>query len=718
MSWRPLAEARQRRWPKLDNLRRAARAGLSVPPTYWLPARTAQVGRLESPGSLAAAELIVRSVSPLEDRAEGSGAGRFESRCVAAGDRAGFAAAALSVAAAQIAAASDDAGALMVQPLLRPERGGVAFFDGFYWERSEAPGGNRELTSGRARGRVERGGLRRGDPWSAWLERLGAVFARELGSAGTLDIEYAAEGDRYTLLQVRPVRFAVARNPLLSLANHREILGELPSPWMLAALERAGSRALGYFARVDPEIGRWGEAYAHLAAGRAWLNLSVFFRMMDRWGLPRSFVTAGIGGAGGPESAGGVRLGRLLRHAPRLVRLQLENLRTVAGIRRRLSQLDSRVASARGLGELSAATVAGLELALTTNFALSGALTGWIRLRRALGIQGRAEVVTERMQARYAALDALPPTARAAALSAWLADYGHRGPLESDLAQPRFAELAGLLAEDLGQRSAQPAGGARAQARHGQVLPADAPASGAPSGAWRWLFWLDRRRESFRDELMRLWARLRARILEEAALAVGRRELARTEDVFLLDPDDLATPESWPRRVEQRREARQRWARLSLPHSATRDALLDAERAGSAGLTWAHPASSGGGDPESLLGIGLGSAAVEGSVVLASELVELLERERQAGRALLDRSTILVAPALEPAWAVVFGRLGGVVTELGGELSHVAILLREAGLPALLDVPGATRRLREGDRVRLDPAAGRLLRLPRSPGRG
>ena len=322
------------------------------------------------------------------------------------------------------------------------------------------------------------------------------------------------------------------------------------------------------------------------------------------------------------------------------------------------------------------------------------------------------------MQSRYAALNALPPAARPAALSAWLADYGHRGPLESDLAQPRFAELAGLLAEDLGRRGAQPVRDAGAQAQSGQPLPAAAPASGAPSGAWRWLFWLDRRRESFRDELMRLWASLRARILEEAALAVSRGELARAEDVFLLDPGDLAAPGDWPRRVQQRREERQRWAQLNLPHSATRDAILEVERAGPAGSTLAHPASSGGGDPESLAGIGLGGAAVEGSVVLASELVELLERERQAGRALLDRNTILVAPALEPAWAVVFGRLGGVVTELGGELSHVAILLREAGLPALLDVPGATRRLREGDRVRLDPAAGRLLRLPHRPGQG
>jgi pyruvate,water dikinase len=56
-----------------------------------------------------------------------------------------------------------------------------------------------------------------------------------------------------------------------------------------------------------------------------------------------------------------------------------------------------------------------------------------------------------------------------------------------------------------------------------------------------------------------------------------------------------------------------------------------------------------------------------------------------------------------------------VVTELGGELSHVAILLREAGVPALLDVRGATAQLSEGERIVLDPAAG-LLRRPDRPG--
>lgn len=713
MPWRPLAEAREPRWPKLWNLRRAARGGLSVPPTRWLAASAALAARFDPPPELGTGELIVRSVSPLEDRAESSGAGRFESRVVAAGDRAGFAAAIEAVAGVQIAAAPQDPGALMVQPLLRPELGGVAFTDGFYWERCLAPGGNRSLTSGRERGQVERGGLLRDDPWSEFLERIAAIFARDLAESGCLDIEFAADGTRYTLLQVRPVRFQVARNPLLSLANHREILGDLPSPWVLTALERAGSGALGYFARIDSEIARWGEAYAVRAAGRAWLNFSVFFRMMDRWGLPRAFVTEGIGGAQGAESAGGVRIGRLLRHGPRLVGLQLMNLWTVACIPRRLRALERRVQEAHSLAELFRASVAGLELALTTNFALNGALTGWIRVRRGLRIEGRAEVVTERMQAEYEALLGIPAEARGAALDAWLERYGHRGPLESDLARPRFGELRELLAADLDRRMDRGAAGAA-----GPTGSADGAPRRAASRWSAWMFWLDRRRESFRDELMRIWARLRARILAAAEAACRAGRLAAPLDVFLLEPEELAALEGAQgvaSAVARRRVERQRLARLALPHTADLDAIRASERAAQEP---GAPAARGVSDPAAdplLRGIGLGQRAVEGRVRLVSDLVELLEREREAGRPLLDRETILVAAALEPAWAVVFGRLGGVVTELGGELSHVAILLREAGVPALLDVRGATAQLSEGERIVLDPAAG-LLRRPDRPG--
>jgi pyruvate,water dikinase len=72
----------------------------------------------------------------------------------------------------------------------------------------------------------------------------------------------------------------------------------------------------------------------------------------------------------------------------------------------------------------------------------------------------------------------------------------------------------------------------------------------------------------------------------------------------------------------------------------------------------------------------------------------------------LDADTVLVVPSLEPSWAVVFPRIGGVIAEVGGELSHASILLREARKPAVVNVAGIWQAVRDGDRVRLDGRRG------------
>jgi pyruvate,water dikinase len=65
-----------------------------------------------------------------------------------------------------------------------------------------------------------------------------------------------------------------------------------------------------------------------------------------------------------------------------------------------------------------------------------------------------------------------------------------------------------------------------------------------------------------------------------------------------------------------------------------------------------------------------------------------------------------VVPTLEPSWAVLFPRVAGVVAEVGGELSHASILLREAGRPAVVNVTGIWAAVRTGDRLRLDGRRG------------
>lgn len=67
---------------------------------------------------------------------------------------------------------------------------------------------------------------------------------------------------------------------------------------------------------------------------------------------------------------------------------------------------------------------------------------------------------------------------------------------------------------------------------------------------------------------------------------------------------------------------------------------------------------------------------------------------------------ILVCPTTDPAWTPLLRVAAAVVTDVGGVLSHAAIVARERGIPAVLGIPGATTQLRDGDAIIVDGGAG------------
>ncbi|MEZ4256173.1 MAG: PEP-utilizing enzyme [Polyangiales bacterium] len=81
----------------------------------------------------------------------------------------------------------------------------------------------------------------------------------------------------------------------------------------------------------------------------------------------------------------------------------------------------------------------------------------------------------------------------------------------------------------------------------------------------------------------------------------------------------------------------------------------------------------------------------------------------------LTSDEILVVARADVGWSPFFTVARAVVTELGGPLSHAAIVLREYGVPAVVNVPQATRILRTGDRVVVDGDRGRVTVLERAP---
>jgi pyruvate,water dikinase len=107
-------------------------------------------------------------------------------------------------------------------------------------------------------------------------------------------------------------------------------------------------------------------------------------------------------------------------------------------------------------------------------------------------------------------------------------------------------------------------------------------------------------------------------------------------------------------------------------------------------------------DESQLTGHPVSGGSVEAEVVIVRDAGDF-------GR--MKRGAILVAPATDPSWTPLFTLASGVIVEVGGVLSHASTIAREYGLPAIANVKHATRRLRTGERVRLDAIHGVVHRL-------
>ncbi len=72
---------------------------------------------------------------------------------------------------------------------------------------------------------------------------------------------------------------------------------------------------------------------------------------------------------------------------------------------------------------------------------------------------------------------------------------------------------------------------------------------------------------------------------------------------------------------------------------------------------------------------------------------------------------IMVCPGTDPAWTPLFMTAGGLVTEVGGMMTHGSVVAREYGIPAVVGVHQATQRLKDGQKIRLDGTTGKIVVL-------
>jgi pyruvate,water dikinase len=78
----------------------------------------------------------------------------------------------------------------------------------------------------------------------------------------------------------------------------------------------------------------------------------------------------------------------------------------------------------------------------------------------------------------------------------------------------------------------------------------------------------------------------------------------------------------------------------------------------------------------------------------------------------LEAGDILVTAYTDPSWTPVFVAITGLVTEVGGLMTHGAVIAREYGVPAVVGVEHATRLIRDGQRIRVNGTDGYVEILP------
>jgi pyruvate,water dikinase len=201
-------------------------------------------------------------------------------------------------------------------------------------------------------------------------------------------------------------------------------------------------------------------------------------------------------------------------------------------------------------------------------------------------------------------------------------------------------------------------------------------------------------RENFKNECIRWTMMLRRMLLEIGARLTDTGVLAKRDDVFFLQLQELQTVLHGgagldvPRIVADRRAQYERNKSITPPKVVV--GRFDPDK-------YVQEPETADTSADVLHGVAASAGIATGAarVILRTDT----EEQVQAGE-------ILVAPFTDPGWTPYFVPAAGIVTEQGGLLSHGSIIAREYGIPAVVNVPAATRIIKTGQRLRVDGNRG------------
>jgi pyruvate,water dikinase len=308
----------------------------------------------------------------------------------------------------------------------------------------------------------------------------------------------------------------------------------------------------------------------------------------------------------------------------------------------------------------------------------------------------------EELAAMYAA-GTLPAVAQTG-LHGFLDRYGHRAVAEIDLGMPRWSEkpdhILGMISNYLHVEDPEQAPDrqfARAE-EHAEARIRDLaerararsrPRARAVEFCLRRTRQLSGLRELPKFYIVLTLAEMRRQLNEIGTEMARSGSIAAPDDVYFLEFDevrvglrgaDLQGIVATRRRLYDVELRRRRIPRLLLSDGTDVEAAVMAKSPATGALA-GTPASAG---------------SATGTVRVILDPVG----------AHLEPGEILVAPSTDPGWTPLFMTAGALVMEMGGVISHGAVVAREYGIPAVVGVPDATTRLRTGQRVTVDGSAG------------
>lgn len=204
-------------------------------------------------------------------------------------------------------------------------------------------------------------------------------------------------------------------------------------------------------------------------------------------------------------------------------------------------------------------------------------------------------------------------------------------------------------------------------------------------------------RETPKFFVVKLFGIFRSSLLKAGQKLVRSGKIMQADDVFFLHLWELRSlndqsEQDWKSLIAERRSIYVReMQRKRIPRVLLSD-----------GSAFYHAVSSINKDAKNTLsGSPVSSGVVEGSVRVVRDPhgVQLIPGE------------ILVCPATDPAWTPLFLAAGGLITEVGGMMTHGSVVAREYGIPAVVGVQDATLRLQDGQRIRVDGSSGIITLL-------